>query len=130
MTTNALHELLSAPLDPDWTIDGLAERILAAVAAHPDSREIVLDADALTDRQPRRLLRPLLACLATKSAADLYGGPLAFQRSGPCGSVWVLGSFENRPGQVRLALRRSDSAPVTPLPAGPPRDQEVSTSFV
>ena len=72
---------------------------------------------AITDRQSRRLLRPLLACLATKSAAEagspvnLYGGHFSFKRPGPNGPVWILGRFENRPGNVRVTLRRSSSPP-------------------
>jgi hypothetical protein len=118
----SISDLLAAPLSPDWTIEGLAEQVLDAIAAHRpadsgEAQEIVLDADVLTDRQSRRVLRPLLACLATKSAAEggstvnLYGGLLYFKRSGPTGPVWITGPFENRPGAVRVALRRSDSAP-------------------
>src|SRR5947209_18066250 len=80
-------------------------------------QEFVLDADTNTDRQSRRVLRPLLACLATKSAAEagtavnLYGGRLSFQQPGPDGPAWVSGQFENRPGTVPVALRRSPSPP-------------------
>ena len=83
-------------------------------------QEFVIHADATTDRQSRRLLRPLLACLATKSAAEagsppnLYGGHLSFKRPGPKGPVWILGEFENRPGSVRVTLRRSTSPPEDP----------------
>jgi hypothetical protein len=116
---NPLTELLAAPLSPDWTIEGLAEQVLGALAARrPDEvQEFALDADATTDRQSRRVLRPLLACLATKSAAEagtpanLYGGRLSFQRAGPEGPVWITGQFDNRPGAVRVALRRSSSPP-------------------
>jgi hypothetical protein len=116
---NPIADLLSAPLGPDWTVEGLAEQVLAAVAAQrsEEGREFVLDADAIPDRQARRLLRPLLACLATRSAAeagtpvDLYGGHLSFKRPGPGGSVWIVGCFENRPGSVRVTLRRSGSPP-------------------
>jgi hypothetical protein len=110
---NSIADLLRAPLAQDWTVEGLAEQVLGIVAAHRSDEEFVLDADAITDRQSCRLLRPLLACLATKSAAeagtpaDLYGGQLSFKRPGPKGSVWVLGQFENRPGSARVALRRS-----------------------
>src|SRR5438874_2041879 len=118
---NPLTDLLAAPLSPDWTVERLAEQLLCAVAARcpEEEREFVLDAASAIDRQSRRLLRPLLACLATKSATEagtppnLYGGRLSFQRPGPEGPVWILGQFDNRPGSVRVALRRSDSAPET-----------------
>ncbi len=114
---NPLTDLLAAPLGPDWAIEGLAEQRLGTIASQPTegAQDLRLDA-ATTDRQWQRVLRPLLACLATKSAAEsgthpkLYGGRLCFQRSGPDGPVWILGEFENRPGCVRVALRRS-SAP-------------------
>jgi hypothetical protein len=116
---NPIIDLLSAPLDPDWTVEKLAEQLLDAIAAQSsgETQEIVLHADAVTDRQLRRLLRPLLACLATKSAAeagmsaDLYGGSFSFKRPGPEGPVWILGQFENRPGSVRVTLRRFSSPP-------------------
>jgi len=116
---NPIADLLAAPLGPDWTVDRLAEEVLCAIAARgPDEvQEIVLDAEATTDRQSRRVLRPLLACLATKSAAEagtrpnLYGGHLFFQRPGNEGPVWILGQFENTPGTVRVAFRRSSSPP-------------------
>jgi hypothetical protein len=119
VTANPLSELLRAPLDPEWTVEGLAEKVLGAIAAQrlEEAQEFVLDADALTDRQSRRLLRPLLACLATRAAAEggtpanLYGGHFSFERSGPNGPVWILGQFENRPGSVRVTLRRSNSPP-------------------
>ena len=102
---NPITDLLGAPLGPDWTVEGLAEQVLGAIAAQrsEETQEFVLDADATTDRQSRRLLRPLLACLATKSAAEagtlpnLYGGRLSFKRLGSEGPVWILGQFENRP---------------------------------
>lgn len=116
---NPIGDLLSAPLAPDWTVERLAEQALDAIAAlrTEDSQEFVLDETTATSHQARRLLRPLLACLATKAAAesglpaDLYGGPFAFERSTPNGSIWVLGAFENRPGSVRVTLRRSGSSP-------------------
>ena len=125
---NPITDLLAAPLAPDWTIEGLAEQVLSAIAAQDadEAPQLVLDADATTDRQSRRLLRPLLACLATKSAAEggtaanLYGGRLSFQRRGPGGPVWILGHFENRPGAVRVALRRSSApSPNSQPTAGP-----------
>jgi hypothetical protein len=119
---NPITDLLSTPLGPDWTVEGLAEQLLGAIAAQrsEEAQEFVFDADATTDRQSRRLLRPLLACLATKSAAEagtpanLYGGNFSFKRPGPKGPVWILGQFDNRPGSVRLALRRSNSPPEGP----------------
>ena len=80
-------------------------------------RTLVLDAEAAADGQSRRLIRPLLACLATKSGAEngtpvnLYGGEFAFQRRGPEGPIWILGRFENRPGSVLASFRRSAIPP-------------------
>src|SRR5277367_5726269 len=110
----SITNLLAAPLSPDWTIEGLAEQLLDTIAAHRAEasdavQEFVLDAGAVTDYQSRRLLRPLLACLATRSAAEagttvnLFGGLLCFKRSGPTGPVWITGQFDNRPGLVRVA---------------------------
>jgi hypothetical protein len=118
-TEKFITDLLAAPLRPDWTIDELAEEVLAAIAAdgQDPARAFVLDGTATTDRQSRRLIRPLLACLATKSAAEagaspnLYGGRLSFQRTSPEGPVWILGDFENTPGTARAAFRRSSSPP-------------------
>lgn len=116
MTTDTtLADLLSTPLDPGWTVDGLADRVLDAIAAQPAGSEFVLAVDDTTARQVRRLVRPLLACLATRSAGEagapvnLYGGRLSFRRPGPAGPVWVVGDFENQPGSVRVAMRRSGS---------------------
>lgn len=118
ITSHDIMDLLSAPLDPDWTVEVLAEKVLTAVVALPaDADEFVIVVDEATNHQLRRLMRPLLACLATKSATEsgkpvnLYGGQLSFQRTVPTGPVWVLGEFENRPGCVRLVLRRSSSPP-------------------
>lgn len=117
--TNAITDILGAPLSPNWTVEGLAENVLRTIAAQGNEnlQEFILDADTTTDQQSRRLLRPLLACLATKSAteagtaANLYGGHFSFKRLGPQGPVWILGHFENRPGSVRIILRRSDWPP-------------------
>jgi hypothetical protein len=114
---NLIISLLEAPLSPDWTVEGLAEQVLSAIAVHrsEEGEEFVLDAAAITDRQVRRILRPLLACLATKSAAEagtpanLYGGHLTFQRPGREGSVRICGQFENRPGCAHVTLRRHHS---------------------
>jgi hypothetical protein len=119
---NRITELLAAPLGSDWTVEGLAEQLLSAIASQRPERasegeEFVLDAETITDRQSRRLLRPLLACLASKSAAEtgaspnLYEGRLTFKRPGHEGPVWIFGHFENRPGSVRVALRRTGSPP-------------------
>jgi len=112
---NPLIDLLAAPLSPDWTIEGLVEQLLCTIASQPkvEAQNLRLDAAAATDRQSQRVLRPLLACLATKSAAEagtppnLYRGQLCFKRIGPDGPVWILGEFENKPGSVRVAFRRS-----------------------
>lgn len=122
---NPFTDLLRVPLGPSWTVEKLAEQLLGAIAAQrsEESRQFVLDADDITDRQLRRLIRPLLARLATKSAAEagmppnLYGGHLAFKRPGPNGPAWILGHFENRPGRVRIALRRSSSPPADAVAA-------------
>lgn len=119
---NLISELLCAPLAPDWTVEKLAEQLLGAIAVQNSEQadEFVLDAGAVTDRQSLRLIRPLLACLAAKSAAEagtsaeLYGGHLSFKRSGTKGPVWILGQFENRPGKVRVMLRRANSLPEHP----------------
>jgi hypothetical protein len=142
---NPIAGLLAAPLGPEWTVDALAEQLLGAIAAQPSEgmQEFVLDADTITDGQSIRLLRPLLACLATKSAAEagttvnLYGGCLSFMRQGPTGPVLISGQFENTPGVARVALRRSTLRPqnseagetsvrsISVLQAGDPRQQET-----
>ncbi len=115
MTTNFVNDLLSAPLDPDWSIEGLAEQLLTSIAAQPE-QEFILDAAEMMDRQSRRLIRPLLACLANMSAAesgtsdDVFGADLSFQRMGPAGSVSIFGQFKNTQGNVRITLRRSPSS--------------------
>jgi hypothetical protein len=114
---NPIADVIAAMLGPEWTVDKLAEQVLDAIAVQHsgEAHEFVLDAD--TDAQSRRLIRPLLACLATKSAAEadqpaeLYGGKLSFKRAGPDGPVWIAGQFDNRPGNVRITLRRSSSPP-------------------
>lgn len=112
--SDPIAELLRAPLAPDWTIDGLADAVLDRIARDGSApRGFVVDAADLSDRQSQRLLRPLLACLATKAASEtgaaveLYGGALAFRRTAAAGPVWVVGWFENRPDRARLALLRS-----------------------
>jgi hypothetical protein len=126
---NPITDLLAAPLGPEWTVDRLAEEVLSAIAARAsdDVQEFVLDGDTTTDRQSRRLLRPLLACLATKSAAEagipisLYGGRISFKRPGQKGPVWIFGQFENTPEAVRVAFRRSYV---------PPQNSELTTGYV
>ena len=114
---NPIADLLAAQLRPDWTLEGLAEQLICTMASCPidEVHEFVLDAEATEDHQTRRLLRPLLAYLATKSAAEagsavnIYVGDLSFERPGNEGPVWVLAHFENKPGAVRAVFRRSTS---------------------
>lgn len=116
---NPITDLLSAPLSPDWTIEELAKQLLCTIASQPteEGKKLVLDSASAVDRQSQRVLRPLLACLATKSAAEagtppnLYGGQLSFKRIGPDGAVWISGEFENTPGSVRIAFQRFFSPP-------------------
>ena len=103
--------------------------------AQKTAQEFALDAEATSDRQSRRLLRPLLACLATKSAAEagtrptLYGGRLAFKRPGHDGPVWIFGQFENNPGAVRIAFRRTSALPQNfELAIGPLPDRNAAKS--
>jgi hypothetical protein len=119
---NSITDLLAAPLSPGWTIEGLAEQVLCTIASLPkgEATKLFIDAASTTDRQSQRVLRPLLACLAVKSAAEagtppkLYGGQLSFKRTGPDGPVWILGEFENRHGSARVAFRRTSSPPRNP----------------
>jgi len=106
-------------------VEGLAEDLLGAIASKgSEEQEFAFDAEATTDRQSRRLLRPLLACLANMSAteagtsANIFGGHLSFKREGPEGTVWILGEFENKPGSVRVAFRRFSSPPPSFEPKG------------
>lgn len=119
---NLITDLLSAPLGSGWTIERLAEQVILAIALHePEgeqaSVEFVLDAVTVTDRQSQRLMRPLVACLAQKSAAEegtipsLYEGCLTFQRQSRGAPVWVIGEFKNTPGKRYVILRRSKSPP-------------------
>ena len=116
MTANVVTDLLSAPLSPDWTIEGLAEQLLETIVAQSE-KEFILDAAETTDRQSRRLLRPLLACLANMSAAesgaasDMFGGQLSFKRTGPEGPVCIVGKFENKADNVRAIFERFSSPP-------------------
>jgi hypothetical protein len=116
---NPIAEVLAAPLGPGWTVEALAEQVLRTVAArnHDDTQEFILDAESVTDRQTRRLLRSFIACLAMKFAAEagtacnLFGGQLAFKRSGPDGLVCITGEFDNRPRYTRIVLRSSGPRP-------------------
>jgi hypothetical protein len=140
-TDKPITDLLSSPLSSDWTIEGLAERLLTAIVAQPEAQSFVLDAEATTDRQSRRLIRPLLACLATKSGAEngtpvnLYGGELVFERCGPEGPIRIVAQFENKPGMVRIAFRRSAVEPARacsrsdiPQAAPPTTPKQVQTT--
>jgi hypothetical protein len=124
---NPITELLASPLGEDSTIDTLAEQVLSAVARAPSPHEFTLAAAEATDRQARRLLRPLLACLAMKSAAeagadaDIYGGHLSFKRPGPDGPVLILGEFDNKPGNARITLQRH--SPVADTSGAEPRPE-------
>lgn len=115
VTNNDLiADILNATLGPAWSVEEIAERLLVAIASRPAAgpQEFAFDAGTATGRQSRRLIRPLLAHLATKSAeASLYGGRFCFERPGPDGPVWIHGQFENRPGAVRVTLRRSTTPP-------------------
>jgi hypothetical protein len=122
---NSIADLLATPLSPNWTIEELAEQLLEIIAARThqnvdDVEALVLDGDTVADLQSRRLLRPLLACLALKSAAEygtnvsLFSGYLCFKRTGPTGPVWIAGEFDNRPGSVRVTFRRFDRPPQEP----------------
>jgi hypothetical protein len=118
LTMNTISDLLSAPLDQDWCLDNLAEEVIASLAAQPAGTEpeLVFAVDETTNRQARRLIRPFLACLATKSASEngtpvnIYSGSLSFHRPGPDGTVWVVGDFSNQSGGQRLAIRRAISS--------------------
>lgn len=113
-TDTSICELLAVPLSPGWTSEGLAEQVLAAIAAQrsEDTREFILDADATTDGQSSRLLRPLLACLASKSAdetgtpVNLFGGRLCSNGQDPMDQFGL--SVHSR---INLAwsMRRSDA---------------------
>jgi hypothetical protein len=124
VTTNSATELLAAPLNPDWTIEQLAEQVLCTIAAQSE-KEFVLDVTTITDKQSRRLIRPLLACLANMSANesgisdDIYGANLLFKRTGPEGPVWITGQFKNTQSNVRIALQKSLLPPKSPRTSEP-----------
>ena len=116
---NPIAAVLEAPLDPEWTVESLAERMLGAIAADPSpvEREFIYDIAEGANRQAQRLIRPLLAGLAINSnveagaSAGLHTGCFSFRRSGVMGPIWIHGQFENRPGCVRLTIRRSSALP-------------------
>jgi hypothetical protein len=116
MSTNIIADVLGATLTEGWTLEGLAERLLDAAASLPEGQELKFEVDDSTDRQTRRLIRPLLAFLANKFDAETgthvnsYGGQVVFERPGP---IWISVEFENRPGRVSLAMRRSNTLPST-----------------
>jgi hypothetical protein len=117
---STISDLLAAPLPSDWTIESIAECLLRTLSDQPSANgageaEFVFDKHKTVDRQTSRLIRPLLACLAMKSAAEnnspvnLYGGQLHFRRQGLRGPSCIVGEFENRPESTRLSLRRLDT---------------------
>lgn len=83
--------------------------------------------DSLRSAHSQRLMRPLVACLAQKSAAEgrtaprLYEGCLILNRQSGGAAVWVVGEFNNTPGKVFVTLRRSES---------PPPNQQTAASQV
>ena len=130
---NPIIELLAAPLSPDWTIKGVAEQLLSTIASKSSGEQVLaLTEEALSDHQSRRMIRPLLACLASMSAdksgtsPNIYGGHLSFKREGSEGPVWILGEFENKLGSVRVSLHRSSS----PLLNSEPRTEKQFTKTV
>lgn len=125
---NPITDLLTASLDSGWTIERLAEQVISAIASQESQGEratieFALDGNTITDRQSQRLMRPLVACLAQKSATEdgtapnLYEGCLAFQRPSLGDPVWVVGEFKNTPEKVFVTLRRSKSPPRDEQPA-------------
>jgi hypothetical protein len=113
VTIDSIADFLDAPLEADWTVDRLAERLLESVARRNDGSVWSLVVDKSTGSQARRLIRPLLACLASKAGdesgvpVDPFGGTLSFIRSGPNGEVAIDGEFENRPGQIGIRFTTS-----------------------
>jgi|ERR1700722_16185238 hypothetical protein len=129
---NPLIELLATPLSPDWTIDRVAEQLLSTIASKSSGdQEFAFTEEAITDGQPRRIIRPLLACLANMSAdeagtsSDIFGGHLSFKRSSSEGPVWILGEFENKQGNVRVTLHRSTSPPMHSEPMKEERLEKI-----
>jgi Domain of unknown function (DUF4145) len=87
-------------------LDDRAEDLLARAARAPGAWGA--RASDLADGAARRAFRPLLACLARKSAQesgtdpDPYGGALAFVLHAPSGLVRLTGTFENTATVARL----------------------------
>ena len=120
-----MEHLPTPVLDPNGTIEELAERLLTRIADTTPGRSSgdspnadseagpALSYDDLTDRQSQRLVRPLLACLALKSEAEngtpvnVCGGTLSFIRAGESGPVRITAEFDNRPGAVRVTFGRT-----------------------
>jgi hypothetical protein len=132
---NPIMDVLMSPLTEDTTIDRLAEQLLCTIGQSRSQHPFTLDAANATDRQARRLFRPLLACLAMKSALEtgsegsVYGGSLSFTRPGPHGPVLILGEFDNRQANARITLQRHGpdaAARATDVP--PQKDASASTS--
>ena len=114
MSANLIANVLKAPLPADWTIEGLAEKLLDSIANQASAESHSFALDEFSEPQVRRLIRPLLAHLARKSenAPSIYGGVLSFVRP------QVRGEFVNRVGNVRLALRsRDDTSSIHAAPA-------------
>ena len=113
--STTIAEVLSGQLEPQGGLVGLAEKMLSAIVCEEHSQEFDFDADIAADQQAQRLIRPLLACLATLSAnengtcANHFFGPLQFRRPGPNGPIWIVGEFDNRMGSIWIKLRRSTS---------------------
>lgn len=116
MHTATLHELLADPAALTRPLDTLAEQLLARLAAElkplpPTTR------DALPSPQARARFRPLLACLARKSAQengtafDPHGGTLTFVRPGLRGPVRITGTFDNHSDAVRLVFHAPEPLP-------------------
>lgn len=133
-TMQRVIELLAAPLNPGWDIQDLAEHLLGTIAAQSEN-EFVLEGTTINDSQAQRLIRPLLACLATMSAAEagtsgnIYGGHLSFNRQGPQGPVRILVQFENHLGNVRAAFQRSSLPQVSTATMQKPPATPVTSEF-
>src|SRR6266481_5183939 len=97
---NPIAKLLAAPLPPDWSVERLADQLLQVIAKRFESKRrrspISININDLEDRQSKRLLRPLLAYLATRAAkkgdqpANVFGGVLLLERKGPKGKTVPL----------------------------------------
>jgi hypothetical protein len=115
-SSHLLIELLGAPLGPGG-IQGLAQKVLSTIYENKAAeQEFILDASGATNPRARKLIRPLIACLAKMSAeqagvpVSLYGGHISFKRNGPEGWFDILGDFENTHARARATFR-ADPAP-------------------